>query len=106
MELERCIDTMIEQLERPIKAALPPKHWRSKGEASWVEREVARREAATKDFEAFCVELLETETQFSSECRNDRKPTRGMYCNDPHHSYLHLVSCLYRDIGHKVGLLG
>jgi len=66
-ELERCIANLIGQLHGPIRAALPPKHWRSKGEAGWVEREVARREASTKAFGIFCEELLEAETRFSTK---------------------------------------
>ena len=66
LELERCIDAIADQLHGPIKAALPPKHWRSKGEVRWVEGEVARREAATKEFGTLCEELLEAETRFSS----------------------------------------
>lgn len=65
LEIERCIDANIEQLHGPIKAALPPKHWRSKGEEKEVEREVERREAAINDFTALCEELLEAETRFS-----------------------------------------
>ena len=65
LEIERCIHTNIEQLNGPIKAALPPKNWRSKGEEKEVAREVERREAATKDFAALCEELLEAETCFS-----------------------------------------
>ena len=64
LELERFIESSIETLEPPIQAALAPKHWRSKGEVSWVAREVARREAATKDFGTLCEELLEAETRF------------------------------------------
>jgi hypothetical protein len=66
LELERFIEASIETLEAPIQAALAPKHWRSKGERSWVARELERREAATKDFGTLCEELLESETRFDS----------------------------------------
>jgi hypothetical protein len=64
VELERCIEEMMSKLEGPIRSALPPKHWRTKGEAGAVAREAARREAAARLWNGLCVEMIEAEALF------------------------------------------
>ena len=63
--VEACIDEMLARLKEPVRAALPPKHWRSKGASDAVEEEAGRKEAAADAWEAFCVAALAAEaTQF------------------------------------------
>ena len=63
--IEACIDEMLVRLKEPVRVALPPKHWRSKGAADAVEKEARRREAAADAWEELCVAALAAEaTQF------------------------------------------